>query len=87
MKLTLGNDAQQIIEEQLRTRRFADAESVVLAGLKTLLSRGPDEFEPGEMEAFLQAGEDSIKREGTLDVDAAFDARRARRTRRDTGAA
>ncbi|HEV2295408.1 MAG TPA: hypothetical protein VGR35_16275 [Tepidisphaeraceae bacterium] len=87
MKLDLGPDAQRIIEDQLRTRRYADAESVILAALQTLLSRGPDEFEPGEMEALLREGEDSIEREGTLDVDAAFHARRARRANPDAGAA
>lgn len=89
MKLDLGADAQRIIEDQLRTRRYPDAESVVLAALQNLLTRAPDEFEPGEMEALLKEGEDSIEREGTLDLDEAF---RARRTRRapsppDAGAA
>ena len=50
-----------------------------MAALESLLSKSPDEFEAGEMEALLKEGEGSIKREGTLDVDEAFKARRARR--------
>ena len=87
MKLDLGPEAQRIIEEQLRARRYPDAEAVVLAALPNLTSGGPDEFDPGEMDALLREGEASIEREGALDLDAAFAARRARRTHPDAGAA
>jgi Arc/MetJ-type ribon-helix-helix transcriptional regulator len=87
MKMELGDDARRIIEDQIRARRYPDAESVVLAALESLLSKAPDEFEPGEMEALLREGEESIEREGTLDVDEALEARRARRARPDAGAA
>jgi Arc/MetJ-type ribon-helix-helix transcriptional regulator len=87
MKMELGDDARRIIEDQIRARRYPDAESVVLAALESLLSKAPDEFEPGEMEALLREGEESSEREGTLDVDEALKARRARRARPDAGAA
>lgn len=82
MRLTLGRDAEKIIREQLDSRRFADAEAVVLAALKSLAARGPDEFAPGEMEAMLVEGEHSIAGEGTLDGDEALAARRAARANR-----
>jgi Arc/MetJ-type ribon-helix-helix transcriptional regulator len=87
MKLTLGPDAEQIIQEQLRNRKFADAEAVVLAGLKSLSAAAPDEFDAGEMQALLAQGEESIAREGTLDADEALAARRARRQHPRSGAA
>jgi Arc/MetJ-type ribon-helix-helix transcriptional regulator len=86
MKLTLGRDAEQIIRDQLNSRRFADAESVVLAGLKSLAARGADEFAPGELAKSLEEGEKSIAQDGTLDGDEAFEARRARRRRRNVKA-
>ncbi|HEX3355590.1 MAG TPA: hypothetical protein VHS31_01315 [Tepidisphaeraceae bacterium] len=87
MKLTLGSDAEQIIQEQLRTRKFADAEQVILAGLKSLASNAPDEFNPGEMESLLTEGEKSIASEGTLDADEALAKRRADRQHPKSGAA
>ena len=87
MKLTLGSDAEQIIQEQLRTQKFPDAEAVVLAGLKSLLAGAPDEFESGEMKELLKEGEESIARDGTLDADEALAARRARRHQPKSGAA
>jgi hypothetical protein len=79
MKLTLSPDAEQIIQEQLQTHRFSDPEAVVLAALKNFAATPPDEFEIGEMQSLLEEGEESIKREGTLDAEEAFQARRARR--------
>jgi Arc/MetJ-type ribon-helix-helix transcriptional regulator len=87
MKLILGSDAEQIIQEQLRTRKFSDAQAVVLAGLKSLLAGAPDEFEKGEMQTLLAEGEESIEKEGTLDADEALQARRARRQHPKSGAA
>ena len=87
MKLTLGPDAEQIIQEQLRARKFTDAEAVVLAGLKSLSAGAPDQFDPGELRALLAEGEESIAREGTFDADEALAARRARRQQPKSGAA
>ena len=87
MKLTLGPDAEQIIQEQLRNRKFADAEAVVLAALKSLSAAAPDEFDVGEMQALLAEGEESTAREGTLDADEALAARRARRQHPKSGPA
>jgi hypothetical protein len=87
MKLTLGSDAEQIIREQLKTRRFIDAEAVVLAGLQSLAARGADEFAPGELDALLAEGEQSLQQEGTIDGDEALRSRRANREQRHTGAA
>ena len=85
MKLTLGSDAEQIIQDQLRTRKFISAEAVVMAGLKSLLAGAPDEFDSGEMASFLAEGEESIAREGTLDADQALESRRRRRRRSGGG--
>ena len=85
--MELGEDARRIIEDQIRAHRYPDAEAVVMAALESLISRAPDEFEPGELDQLLREGEQSIAQEGTLDVDEAFQARRARRTQSDAGAA
>src|SRR5262249_31970973 len=86
MKLTLSSDAGQMIQEQLRSKKFVDAEAVILAGLKSLSAAAPDEFEPGEMQALLDEGEQSIANEGTLDADEALAARRANRQHPKSGA-
>jgi hypothetical protein len=75
MQLKLGSHAEKIIEEQLRTKRFQDAESVVLAGLTSLAAQGVDEFAPGELQSLLAEGEASIAAEGTLDGDEASSSR------------
>jgi Arc/MetJ-type ribon-helix-helix transcriptional regulator len=87
MKLTLSSDAEQMIQEQLRSKKFADAEAVILAALKSLSAAAPDEFETGELRALLGEGEESIAREGTLDADEALAVRRARREHPKSGAA
>ena len=87
MKLTLGPDAEQMINDQLRTRKFTDAQAVILAGLKSLASGAPNEFDPGEIKALLSEGEKDIARKGTLDADEALTQRRLRRQGPNTGAA
>lgn len=79
MNLSLSGDAEKIIQDQLRNKKFPSAEAVVLAGLKSLTSAPRDEFDPGEMDKLLAEGEKSIQREGTLDADEALAARRAAR--------
>jgi Arc/MetJ-type ribon-helix-helix transcriptional regulator len=87
MNLTLDGDAEKIIQDQLRNKKFPSAEAVVLAGLKSLSSAAPDEFDPDEMNQLLAEGEQSIRQEGTLDADEALAARRAHRQHPKSGAA
>ncbi|HVT90535.1 MAG TPA: hypothetical protein VHD56_16895 [Tepidisphaeraceae bacterium] len=87
MKLTLNEEAERIIEEQLKSRRFSDAEGVVLAALKSLSARSADEFAPGELDQLLADGEQNISQEGTLDGEEAFRNRRASRNHPHSGAA
>lgn len=87
MQLKLGPDAERLIEEQLKSHRYSDAESVVLAGLASLAARGPNEFASGEMQSLLAEGELSIERDGAIDGEEAFHARRAARGQRGSGAA
>lgn len=87
MDLKLVGDAERIVAEQLRSRKFRSAEAVVLAGLKSLASAAPNEFASGEMDSLLAEGEASIARDGTVDADEALAARRAQREQSRTGTA
>ena len=78
--ITLGADATKLIEEKLRSGKYASAKDIVLAGLATLRqSEFFGDFEAGELAELLAEGEASIKQHGTLDGDEAFEARRRRR--------
>lgn len=79
--LTLPPRVQSFIEEKLRSGRYRTPEEVVQAGLAALMQQ-PDDFNPGEWDELLAAGEASIERHGTLDGDEALELRRRRRLAR-----
>ena len=61
MNLSLGVDAQKLIDERLHLEKYATAEEVVTAALHALDldESGTGEFGPGEWDALLEAGEAS----------------------------
>jgi antitoxin ParD1/3/4 len=58
MNLSLSSEAQKLIEERVRSGKYASPEEVVLAALHALESdeRGGD-FKPGEWDELLAEGE------------------------------
>ena len=84
MNISLNADAVKLVKEMIRRGEYDSPEDVVHAGivaLEQMLRHGPADFAPGELEALIAEGEASIKKHGTLDADAAFRARRRRRSR------
>ena len=79
MNLSLDADLQQLIDERVKSGKYATAEDVVAAALRTLEQQERfGDFEPGELDELLAEGERSIEQEGTLDGDEAFRQRRDR---------
>jgi putative addiction module CopG family antidote len=79
MTITLTREMKKIVDEKLQTGDFATAEDVVFAALQAMKSQQIDEFEPGELDRLIAEGDESIRKEGTIDVDDAFAELRARR--------
>lgn len=81
MHLSLAPEVQKLIDERVKSGKYATPEAVVAAALLTLDQQGwLGEFAAGELANLLREGEQSIAEEGTLDGDEAFSRRRARRT-------
>jgi len=57
----------------MKAGHYASAEDVIRAGLNRL---NRTEFDAGDLDRLLAEGEASIKQEGTLDGQEAFEARR-----------
>ncbi|HEY9773881.1 MAG TPA: type II toxin-antitoxin system ParD family antitoxin [Planktothrix sp.] len=80
MDLSLDPEIQKLIDERIKSGRYATPEDVVAAALLTLDQQDwLGDFAPGEIDLLLSDGEQSIANDGTLDGDEAFKARRARR--------
>ncbi|MGH9550696.1 MAG: ribbon-helix-helix domain-containing protein [Terriglobales bacterium] len=80
MNLSLDPEVQKLIDERVKSGRYGSAEDVIAAALLTLdQQERVGDFGPGELDALLAEGEQSIEKEGTLDGDEAFRKRRARR--------
>lgn len=61
MMLSLGVDTQKLIDERVRSGKYATAEEVVTAALHALEQdeHAAGEFGPGEWDALLEEGEAS----------------------------
>lgn len=79
MNINLNANAKKLVEKKLKSGNYATPEDVVLAGLNLLSTPPWDDFEPGELSALIEEGEESIRRFGTIDGAEAFRLRRARR--------
>ena len=83
MKLSLSDDVQKLIEQRVRSGKYATPEDVVAAALITLEQQEQlGDFQPGELDELLADGERSVEQEGTLDGAEAFERRRERRAQR-----
>jgi Arc/MetJ-type ribon-helix-helix transcriptional regulator len=80
MNLLLNSNVQKLIDERVKSGKYATPEDVVTAAILTLEQQERiGDFEPGELDELLREGERSIEQEGTLDGDKAFRMRRERR--------
>ncbi len=80
MNLALTPDVQKLIDERVKSGKYATPEDVVLAALLTLDQQEQfGDFAPGELDELLGEGERSIATHGTLDGKKAFRKRRERR--------
>jgi antitoxin ParD1/3/4 len=85
MNLSLDPELQKLIDERVKSGRYATAEDVVAAALLTLdQQEWFGDFAAGELDGLLAQGEQSITQEGTLDGHEAFQLRRARRANKRT---
>lgn len=83
MTLSLDLKTQRLIKQRVRKGRYARAEDVVRAAIGSLIAQEDfGDFRPGELDALLEEGEQSIRTSGTLDGDEALRRRRASRVRR-----
>ncbi|HYE20884.1 MAG TPA: hypothetical protein VEA69_20730 [Tepidisphaeraceae bacterium] len=64
MELAIPPDTQRLIEEHVRTGRFASAEDFVAAAVAAFDRNAPGEFTPGELDALLAEGEASESLDG-----------------------
>ena len=86
-KVSLKPNVQKLIDERVNSGKYSSPEEVVDAAvlaLDQLESFG--EFEADEMDRLLAEGEQSIKRDGTLDGEEAFRGRAQRRAQRQNAA-
>ena len=80
MQITLPTEVEEFVHERMKSGAYATAEDVLRAAFVALQQQESfGDFAPGELDVLLAEGEASIAAQGTLDVDAAFNARRARR--------
>jgi antitoxin ParD1/3/4 len=85
MDLSLTPDVQHLIDQRVRSGKYATPEDVVAAALISLAQQEESSnFAPGELDELLAKGERSIEQEGTLDGDKAFQRRRERRQQRQS---
>ena len=86
MNLSLSPNLQKLIDDRVKSGKYATPEDVVAAALLTLdRQERLGDFEVGELDELLAEGERSLE-EGPLDGEEAFQRRRERRTKaRDMG--
>jgi Arc/MetJ-type ribon-helix-helix transcriptional regulator len=82
MNLSLDPDVQKLIDDRVRSGKYATPEDVVAAALATLVHQERQgDFAPGELDELLAEGEQSLKHEEPLDGEQAYRLRREKRAR------
>ena len=78
--MNLDPKLQKLIDERVKSGKYASPEDVVAAALLTLDQQERfGDFAVGELDDLLAEGERSIEKDGPLDGDEAFRLRQARR--------
>lgn len=81
--MNLDPKLQKLIDERVKSGKYARPEDVVAAALLTLDQQEQfGDFAAAELDDLLAEGERSIEKDGTLDGDEAFRMRQARRGNR-----
>ena len=87
MPITLPAEVEKLVHEKVESGAYDSPEAVVRAAFDALQHQEAfGDFAPGELDDLLAEGEASIAAEGTLDGDAAYQARRRKRTEPDVAA-
>lgn len=80
MNLFLDPELQKLIDERVKSGRYASAEDVIAAALLSLDQQETfGDFATGELDELLAEGERSIAEQGCIDGDEAARLRRERR--------
>lgn len=78
MVVNLSPESHQLIEERMKANGFASADEAIRAALLSWKHAEPfDDYAPGELEALIAEGEESLKRDGPLTHEEVFGALRA----------
>ncbi|MBY0526765.1 MAG: hypothetical protein K2R98_25460 [Gemmataceae bacterium] len=73
MNLSLTAEVQKLIDDRVKSGKYATREDVVAAAILTLDQQEHlGDFGIGELDALLVEGERNIEQEGTLDGDEAY---------------
>ncbi len=73
MNLSFDPEVQKLIDERVQSGLYAAPEDVIAVALLSLdQQEWLGDFALGELDSFLSVGEQSIKKEGTLEGDEAF---------------
>jgi len=80
MNVALSEETHRQLKQRMENGGFATADDAIRAGLELLKQQESlADFAPGELEALIAEGEQSILEEGTMDGDEAFEERRRQR--------
>ena len=73
MTVTLPRDVQTFVEEQIAAGRFSTVEEVLRAGVIALSApESIGDFAPGELDALIAEGEESLRLHGGIPADEVF---------------
>src|SRR5687768_5439652 len=78
VQLTLTQEVQAFIDEEVRSGRFPTAQDVVLSALERLRHDMRDGFAEGELDALIEEGEADIAAGKLLDEEEVFQRIRAK---------
>jgi Arc/MetJ-type ribon-helix-helix transcriptional regulator len=80
MNLAIESNLKRLIDQRVKSGKYATPQDVVTAAILSLDQQERlGDFKRGELDELLAEGERSIARDGTLDGNKAFQARRRRR--------
>jgi len=83
MAIELGTKARKLIEQRVKSGRYASADAVVLAAIAHLdAAERFGDFAPGEMDRLLAEGEESLRKDGPVPGEEVFANLRRRSARR-----
>jgi antitoxin ParD1/3/4 len=83
MQLSLPAKFRELIDDRVRSGKYATREDVVIAALTTLdQNERFGEFAPGELDRLTEQGEQSLKRDGAIASESVFQKIRQRSAKR-----